>query len=126
MAWPPDVAALRSEVTTQRSDESLHRILQDAVDTVSTYGLSDAISENKALELAVADVQFTAIRSEMGADGAQVHKDHRAARTTILIELGRLRRRAARGLDSSDAPTVPAIPATPAGIDGDSVPHLCR
>lgn len=114
MAWPPSVTELRQEVTTQRSNESLYRILQDAVDTVSTYGLSDAISENKAMQLAVADVKFDAISLEMGSDGAQVHKDHRAVRTTILIELGRLRTRAARGLDSSDAPTVPAIPAAPA------------
>ena len=115
MAWPPSVTELRQEVTTQRSNESLYRILQDAVDTVSTYGLSDAISENKAMQLAVADVKFDAISLEMGSDGAQVHKDHRAVRTTILIELGRLRTRAARGLDSSDAPTVPAIPTAPTG-----------
>ena len=116
MAWPPTVDELRQEITTQRSNESLHRILQDVVDTVSTYGLSDAISENKAMQLAVADVKFDALRLEMGADGAQVHKDHRAVRTALLIELGRLRRRAKRGLDSSAAPTVPDIPAAPTGV----------
>ena len=48
MAWPPTTNELRQEITTPRSDDSLHRILQDAVNTVHSYGLDDATSENKA------------------------------------------------------------------------------
>ena len=116
MAWPPDVAALRSEITTQRPDASLHRILQDAVNTVSSYGLDDAISENKALQLAVADVQFDALDMNE-RNGIQLIKAYERTRVGILKELGRLRRRSEHGLDGSGAPTVPAIAAAPTGTD---------
>ena len=113
MAWPPTVAELRQEVTTDRSDASLHRILRDVVSTVHDYGLSDAVSENKAMQLAVVDARFDAIDLEMQANGAQIHKNYMRTRTALLIELGRLRRRKARGLNGSEAPTVPEAAAAP-------------
>ena len=113
MAWPPTVSSLRLEITTRRSDDSLHRILQAAVDVTATYGLTDAISENMAMQLAVVDVQFDALRVSGGGGAGQVIKDHRAARNGVLQEMSRLRRRAGRGLDSSDAPSVPETAAAP-------------
>ena len=123
MAWPPLVNELRQEITTPRSDDSLHRILQDAVNTVHSYGLDDATSENKALQLAVADVKFDALDMEE-RDGVQLLKAYERTRKGILIELGRLRqprrawaerrRRAERtggpgGADSARPGAVPVV-----------------
>ena len=113
MAWPPTVNELRQEITTRRSDTSLHRILQAAVDVVHPYDLSDAISENMSLQLAVVDVVFDALSMETNGDGRQLVKNHENSRRAILVELGRLRRRAARGLDSAEAPSVPAAAEAP-------------
>ena len=112
MAWPPTTDELRQEITTKRSDDSLHRILQAAVDVVHPYGLSDAISENMSLQLAVTDVKFDALDMEE-RDGIQLLKAHERTRNGILIELGRLRRRAVRGLGSAGAPSVPAVAEAP-------------
>ena len=106
------------EITTSRPDESLRRILQAAVNTVSSYGLDEAESTLKALQLAVVDVQFDATRMS-GSRGAQVVTDHRMARVGILQEMSRLRVRFARGASagatvSGTPPTVPAIADTPA------------
>ena len=112
MAWPPTTNELRQEITTPRSDDSLHRILQDAVNTVHSYGLDDATSENKCLQLAVADVKFDALDMEE-RDGVQLLKAYERTRKGILIELGRLRRRAVRGLNGAGAPSVPEAPEAP-------------
>ena len=112
MAWPPTTNELRQEITTKRSDDSLHRILQDAVNTVHSYGLDDATSENKCLQLAVADVKFDALDMEE-RDGVQLLKAYERTRKGILTELGRLRRRAKHGLNGSGAPSVPEAPEAP-------------
>lgn len=117
MAWPPNVDDLRQEITTERSDTSLRRILQAAVNVVGGYGLDAAVSENHALQLAVVDVQFDATRVETKRR-AQVVKEHARARNALLIELSRLRQRRERGLDAGGAAatmpaTVPEIAAAP-------------
>ena len=101
MAWPPDVAALRQEVQTKRSDGSLHRLLQASVNVVATYGLDQAVSEHHALQLAVVDVRFDALTVE-SKGSAQMVKNHVRARNSILIELSRLRTNAARGSAAGD------------------------
>ena len=121
MAWPPTVDDLRQEVQTTRNDSSLHRILQAAVNVVTLYGLDEAVSENHALQLAVTDVQFDALKME-SKGGAQMVKEHVRARNGILIELSRLRTDAARGASSgadtvTGPATVPAIAAAPTGTD---------
>ena len=121
MAWPPTVDDLRQEVETTRNDASLHRILQAAVNVVTLYGLDEAVSENHALQLAVVDVQFDALRME-SKGSAQTVKEHIRARNGVLIELSRLRTNAARGSSSGAAPVVgpvvvPDPAAAPSGTD---------
>lgn len=113
MAWPPRVADLRQEVTTQRSDASLHRILQAAVDRVASYGLSDAVSAQMALQLAVVDVQFDATRMTTANGGGSVIREHTKARNSVLIECSRLRLRKEREGDATQV-YVPEPPETTA------------
>lgn len=117
MPWPPTVDDLRQEVTTTRSDASLHRILQAAVNVVAGYQLSEPVATHHALQLAVIDAQFDAVRMETRG-GAQKVKEHTRGRNALLIELSRLRRNRARGGDdgqpTAGAATVPDPAAAPA------------
>ena len=111
MPWPPTVRSLRGEVTTQRSDDSLYRILQNAVAVVDRFELDEIHAEHHALQLAVVDVVFDALSSRTEADGAKVEHNHEAARRGILIELRRLRLVKLRRPTTTPAPMVPAAPA---------------
>ena len=110
MAWPPTVAQLRQEVQTEAPDAALYRALQNAVEVVDRYNLSDAQAEHHALQLAVVDVRFAALSSRTDANGAKVEHDHAAARQYILVELGRLRLVKLRRNGGPAPPTVPAAP----------------
>ena len=129
MAWPPTVYDLRQEVSTDRSDASLHRVLQDAVNEVWEYGLDASTSSQKALQLAITDVQFDALRIT-SKNGAQVLKEHRITRNALLADLARIKRRLymsgqlGESVAGDSPPVVPAVAAAPTETRGDPALYM--
>lgn len=111
--WPPTVADIRAEVTSQKSDAAIHRILQAAVDVVASYGLSEDVSSEQAIKLAVVDTMFDGFHMTTPGAARQMIKQHEMSRRGVLVELSRLAARKARGYPTA-GPAVPAVAAAPA------------
>ena len=109
----PTVAMLLEEYrVSDRTDESLQRILNANAEVADTYAVSEHNKITATLQLSVVDIQFDAVRRQRTGD-AQVDKDHREARRGVLVQLAALASRLELLADESDTTTEPTtIPPT--------------
>ena len=84
----PTVAQLREEIATDRSDNSLQRILDANSSKLSSYEVDVSLLTVAALQLSVIDVRFDALSQEDLGD-VSVHKNFKRERDAILQGIAR-------------------------------------